>query len=106
MPYKARLKTDELHKRPKSNYAVANAHEYNESLKRREQLSLYRPDGDLKALFINDAPYQQGVSGHSPTYRGAYLELIFMFYRLLQHVSIRDRHRLSLPFRACPCANG
>ncbi|MDR6504237.1 hypothetical protein J2785_007435, partial [Burkholderia ambifaria] len=36
----------------------------------------------LKALFINDTPYQQGVSGQSQTYSDAYLELIFMFYRL------------------------
>ncbi|MEX3640561.1 hypothetical protein, partial [Paraburkholderia sp. BR14427] len=39
-------------------------------------------DGDLKALFINDTPYQQGVSGQSQTYSDAYLELIFTFYRL------------------------
>ncbi|KWC24968.1 hypothetical protein WL48_29705 [Burkholderia ubonensis] len=77
-----RLKTGEPRKRPKPNYAVTNAHEYNESLKRRGQLSLYCPDGDLRALFINDAPYQHGVSGQSQTYSNAYLELIFMFYRL------------------------
>ncbi|WP_208450855.1 transposase, partial [Burkholderia ambifaria] len=69
-------------KRPKPNYAVSNAHEYNESLKRRGQFSLYCPNGDLKALFINDTAYQQGVSGQSQTYSDAYLELIFMFYRL------------------------
>ncbi|WP_157654998.1 hypothetical protein [Burkholderia ubonensis] len=56
MPYKARLKTGEPRKRPQPNYAVTDAREYNESLKRRGQLSLYCPDGDLKALFINDAP--------------------------------------------------
>ncbi|KWC37641.1 hypothetical protein WL48_13620 [Burkholderia ubonensis] len=72
MPYKARLKTGEPRKRPKPNYAVTNAHEYNESLKRRGQLSLYCPDGDLKALFINDAPYQHGVSGQSQTYRALF----------------------------------
>ncbi|MEX3640448.1 hypothetical protein, partial [Paraburkholderia sp. BR14320] len=42
------------------------------SLKRRGQLSLYCPDGDLKALFINDTPYQKGVSGQSRTYSDAY----------------------------------
>ncbi|MEX3639950.1 transposase [Paraburkholderia sp. BR14320] len=83
MPYKARLKTGEPRKRAKPGYAVTNAHEYNESLKRRGQLSLYCPDGDLKALFINDTPYQKGVSGQSQTYSDAYLELIFIFYRLL-----------------------
>ncbi|MGF6979906.1 hypothetical protein QFZ94_008423 [Paraburkholderia sp. JPY465] len=82
MPYKARLKTGEPRKRAKPGYAVTNAHEYNESLKRRGQLSLYCPDGDLKALFINDTPYQKGVSGQSRTYSDAYLEPIFIFYRL------------------------
>ncbi|MGF6980000.1 transposase-like protein [Paraburkholderia sp. JPY465] len=82
MPYKARLKTGEPRKRAKPGYAVTNAHEYNESLKRRGQLSLYCPDGDLKALFINDTPYQKGVSGQSRTYSDAYLELIFIFYRV------------------------
>ncbi|MGF6383806.1 IS5 family transposase [Paraburkholderia sp. JPY303] len=82
MPYKARLKTGEPRKRAKPGYAVTNAHEYNESLKRRGQLSLYCPVGDLKALFINDTPYQKGVSGQSRTYSDAYLELIFIFYRL------------------------
>ncbi|WP_157654907.1 hypothetical protein [Burkholderia ubonensis] len=67
MPYKARLKTGEPRKRPKPNYAVTNAREYNESLKRRGQLSLYCPDGDLKALFINDAPYVVGHAKRSRT---------------------------------------
>ncbi|MFL9989220.1 transposase [Paraburkholderia sediminicola] len=61
---------------------VTNAQEYNGSLTRRGQLSLYCPDGDLKALFINDTPYQKGVWGQSQTYSDAYLELLFMFYRL------------------------
>jgi hypothetical protein len=82
MPFKARLKKGEPRKRSKPNYALTNAHEYNGSLKQRGQLSLYCPDGDLKALFINDTPYQQGVSGQSKTYSDAYLELIFTFYRL------------------------
>ncbi|MGF6971726.1 hypothetical protein QFZ94_000153 [Paraburkholderia sp. JPY465] len=30
MPYKARLKTGGPRKRPKPNYSVTNAHEYNE----------------------------------------------------------------------------
>ncbi len=37
MPYKSRLKTGGPRKRPKPNYSVTNAHEYNESLKRRGQ---------------------------------------------------------------------
>ncbi|WP_060150418.1 transposase [Burkholderia ubonensis] len=75
--------TGEPRKRPMPNYAVTNAREYNVTLKRRGQLSLYCPNGDLKALFINDTPYQQGVSGQSQTYSEAYLELIFIFYRLV-----------------------
>ncbi|WP_157655019.1 hypothetical protein [Burkholderia ubonensis] len=71
MPYMARLKTGEPRKRPKPNYAVTNAREYNESLKRRGQLSLYCPDGDLKALLINDAPYVKGVSGQGSVAIGA-----------------------------------
>lgn len=46
MPYKARLKAGEPRNRPMPNYAATNAHEYNESLRRRGQLSLYCPDGD------------------------------------------------------------
>ncbi|NRO99761.1 transposase, partial [Paraburkholderia sp. NMBU_R16] len=49
-----------------------NAHEYNESLKRRGQLSLYGAEGDLKALFINDTPYPKGVSGQAQTYSEAW----------------------------------
>ncbi|WP_157658837.1 hypothetical protein [Burkholderia ubonensis] len=48
--------TGEPRKRPMPNYAVTNAREYNVTLKRRGQLSLYCPNGDLKALFINDTP--------------------------------------------------
>jgi hypothetical protein len=43
MPYKARLKTGEPRKRAKPAYAVTNAHEYNESLKRRGQFSCTAP---------------------------------------------------------------
>ena len=71
MPYKARLKTGEPRKRPKPGYAVTSAHAYNESLKRRGQLSLYCPNGDLKALFINNRPYAKGVSGQAQTYSDA-----------------------------------
>jgi hypothetical protein len=60
MPYKARLKTGEPRKRKKPGYRVTNAREYNQSLKKRGQLSLYCPDGDLKALFINAPPVCEG----------------------------------------------
>jgi hypothetical protein len=82
MPYKARLKTGEPRKRKKPGYRVTNAGEYNRSLKRRGQLSLYCPDGDLKALFINAHPYVKGVSGREATHTDAYIELIYTFYRL------------------------
>jgi hypothetical protein len=84
MPYKARLKSGEPRKRPKPSYRVTNAHAYNASLKKRGQLSLYCPDGDLKALFINETPYVRGVSGQAPTYTPAYAELIYTYYRLLR----------------------
>lgn len=61
---------------------MTNARAYNQSLKRRGQLSLYCPNGDLGALFINRQPYVPGVSGRNPTYTNAYIELIYTFYRL------------------------
>ncbi|KWZ58326.1 hypothetical protein WK57_17530 [Burkholderia ubonensis] len=76
MPYKASLKSGAPRKRPKPTHRVANARAYNQSLKRRGQLSLYCPEGDLKALFINGRPYVPGVSGRAPTYTNAYIELI------------------------------
>ncbi|MEX3640611.1 hypothetical protein AB3X90_41325, partial [Paraburkholderia sp. BR14427] len=47
-------------KRPKPNYSVTNAHEYNESLKRRGQLCLYgsvavRPTLKLGREFLSCA---------------------------------------------------
>ena len=82
MPYKARLKSGKERKRAKPSYRVTNHHEYNKSLKNRGKISLYFPDGDLKAQFVNDAPYTIGVSGRSASYQAAYIELIYTFYRL------------------------
>ena len=82
MPYKARLKTGELRKRRKPGYQVTNARAYNQSLRKRGMISLYVPDGDLKAQLINAKVRTPGVSGREPTYRTAYIELIFTFYRL------------------------
>jgi len=82
VPYKASLKSGAPRKHPKPTYRVANARAYNQSLKRRGQLSLYCPHGDLKALFINARPYVRGVSGRALTYTNAYIELIYTFYRL------------------------
>jgi hypothetical protein len=84
VPYKASLKSGARRQRPKPTYRVANARAYNQSLKRRGQLSLYCLDGELKALFINARPYVPGVSGRAPTYTNAYIELIYTFYRLFR----------------------
>ena len=40
-------------------------------------ISLYVPDGDLKAQFINEKIRTAGVSGREPTYTSAYIELIY-----------------------------
>jgi hypothetical protein len=53
MPYKARLKQGEPRRRKKPTYRVNNARAYNQSLRKRGMISLYVPDGDLKAQFIN-----------------------------------------------------
>ncbi|MFM0342256.1 hypothetical protein [Paraburkholderia fungorum] len=74
MPYKARLGSGEPRKREKPQYRVANACEYNRSLKRRGQLSLYFPRGGLRALFINSTPWVRGVAGREPHYTSAYIE--------------------------------
>jgi hypothetical protein len=49
-------------------------------------ISLYVPDGDLKAQLIDARVRTPGVSGREPTYTMAYIELIFTFYRLVRHV--------------------
>jgi hypothetical protein len=82
MPYKARLKQGEARKRKKPGYRVTNARAYNQSLRKRGMISLYVPDGDLKAQFINAKVRTPGVSGREPTYTTAYIELIYTFYRL------------------------
>ena len=53
MPYKARRKQGEARKRRKAEYRVTNARAYNQSLRKRGMISLYVPDGDLKAQFIS-----------------------------------------------------
>jgi hypothetical protein len=45
-------------------------------------ISLYVPDGDMKAQFINAKIRTPGVSGREPTYTSAYIELIYTFYQL------------------------
>ena len=82
MPYKERLKKSDQRKRKKPYYKVANWPDYNKSLKKRGQLSFYFPRGDSKALFINEASYEEGLSGRQAYYHPVYVELIYIFYRL------------------------
>jgi hypothetical protein len=83
MPYKERQKQCEARKRRKAGYRVTNARAYNQSLRKRAMISLYVPDGNLKAQFINAKVRTASVSGREPTYTAAYIELIYTFYRLL-----------------------
>ncbi len=82
MPYKEKLKNPSLKPRKKPQYKVTNWTEYNKSLKRRGELSLYFPHGELKPQFINESPYVRGISGRQATYKQTYIELVYMFYRL------------------------
>ncbi|WP_075553188.1 transposase [Candidatus Paracaedibacter symbiosus] len=82
MPYKQKLKDASSNPRTKPSYKVTNWSAYNKSLKKRGQLSLYFPQGNLKSVFINQNPYILGVSGQQSTYTPAYIELIYTFYRL------------------------
>ncbi len=82
MPYKERLKKSNERIRKKPNYKVSNWTDYNKSLKKRGQLSLYFPKGDLRELFINEDSYEEGLSGRQAYYQPAYIELIYIFYRL------------------------
>ena len=69
MPYKAKLKNPSLNPRKKASYRVVNWSEYNRSLKKRGELSLYFPRGDLKSQFVNESPYVEGISGQQETYK-------------------------------------
>ena len=82
MPYKERLKKSGERKKKKPCYKVLNWTDYNQSLKKRGQLSLYFPQGDLKNLFINEDTYEEGLSGRQAYYQPPYIELIYVFYRL------------------------
>jgi hypothetical protein len=84
MPYKEALKNPSLSPRKKPSYKVTNWTEYNKSLKKRGELSLYFPEGNLESQFINEDCYIAGVSGQQVTYKHPYVELIYMFYRLFR----------------------
>jgi len=43
---------------------------------------LYFPKGDLRSQFINDNSYSKGIAGRTPIYSSAYIEIIFIHYRL------------------------
>src|SRR5437879_1349172 len=81
MPYKKRLKNGEECKRKKPRYRVMNASAYIQSLRKGGMISLYFPKGNVRRQFINDAPYQKGVSDKLAVYEDAYIQLIFTFYR-------------------------
>lgn len=83
MPFKEKLKNLSASPRKRAQYKVINWTEYNRSLRKRGELSLYFPRGDLKSQFINESPYVEGISGRQETYKKPYIELIYMFYRLL-----------------------
>ena len=86
MPYKEAIKQKaELNSATpikKSKYKTRNCSAYNKSLKNRGKLSLYFPKGDLRSQFINDDSYSKGVAGRTAVYSSAYIEIIFIHYRL------------------------
>jgi hypothetical protein len=43
---------------------------------------LYFPKGDLRLHFINDVSYSKGTAGRAALYSSAYIEIIFIHYRL------------------------
>jgi len=82
MPFKERLKTGLPRKYKKPAYKVTNWTEYNQSLKKRGQVSLYLPSYAIRINFINDFPYVSGISGQESTYNDSYVEIIYLFYVL------------------------
>lgn len=86
MPYKESIKQKAEYNSAssiqKSKYKVVNWPVYNKSLRNRGKLSLYFPKGDLRSQFINDDSYSKGIAGRAALYSGAYIEIIFIHYRL------------------------
>lgn len=83
MPYKEKLRSPAKKPRPKATYKVSNWSDYNKNLKNRGNLSIYLPEGCLDSLLVNKEPYIQGVAGQQVTYNPAYIELLFIYYKLL-----------------------
>ena len=98
MPYKEAIKQKaELNSTTpikKSKYKVINCSAYNKSLKKRGKLSLYFPKGDLRSQFINDESYSKGVAGRTSVYSSAYIEVIFIHYRLFGWLGNKTDHRI------------
>jgi hypothetical protein len=86
MPYKEaiKLQAESNTAKPiqKSKYKVVNWNSYNKSLRKRGKLSLYFPKGDLRSQFINEESYSKGTAGRTALYTGAYIEILFIHYRL------------------------
>ncbi|WP_440030399.1 hypothetical protein [Chromobacterium amazonense] len=82
MPYKERAKSGEPRKWDKPTYKVVNWSACNQSLRKRGIVTLYFPKGDLASQFYNPYSYVEGVSGRVAEYAKAYVELMFLFYRL------------------------
>ena len=86
MPYKESKKLcKKLPDRvPRKNpqYKVTNWPVYNKSLKKRGQLSLLFPSGDLQDFLVNKDSYSKGHVGRYAFYQPAYIELIYIHYRL------------------------
>ncbi|WP_440030473.1 hypothetical protein [Chromobacterium amazonense] len=82
MPYKERAKSGEPRKRDKPTYQVVNWSAYNQILRKRGMVTPYFPKGNLASQFYNPHSYVEGVSGRVAEYAKAYVELMFLFYRL------------------------
>ncbi|WP_440030402.1 transposase [Chromobacterium amazonense] len=78
MPYKERAKSGLPRKRPKSPYKVTNWTAYNRSLINRGRVSFYFPGGNVRAAFVNEIEYVEGLSGKQVGYLDPYIETLFM----------------------------
>ncbi len=78
MPYKERAKFGLPRKRPKSPYKVTNWTAYNRSLIHRGRVSFYFPGGNVRAAFVNEIEYVEGLSGKQVRYLDPYIETLFM----------------------------
>lgn len=68
MPYKEKLKKPSLKPRKKPQYKVVNWTDYNKSLKRRAELSLYFPSGVLRRVQVSYETIRNWCSVWGPVY--------------------------------------